>query len=457
MPNQTQDTNQEQNTDKEVAQAVATNQQFQNDHIRVQVTRKPGCIAHLSVDMTPEAVKEARANALKAVKKQVSIPGFRKGKVPDDIIIHKFSSAISKEHRDTLLQSALDESLRLTGLRPFSKRSLRRSELKKVSDESGAQAVFEFETTPDVPKIDPKAIQARFLQPRQISDKQKEMSYKHLQLMYATWEDVTGRAVEVSDFVELDIDVIEHPAHNVCIDQLFWVEEGESPKWIIDTVVGMQVDESREVVAAPQPDDPPYPIVYEENQPHKQCRITLKKIKKAILPEETEEFAKSCGAPSIEELKKTLADRIVHEEEEYTKELSRFNLRRELIEKYPVDIPQSLVSAEVHERMASLKKGADLSKGSLPSDTDQEKQLRAMAEAEARGFFAWMFLVQPIAIEAKVTVSHPELEAELNKQMRLPRNQRLVYQSLGPDDMRNRLFMLVMMRKCEEYLLSQAA
>jgi trigger factor len=458
VSNQTQETNEMENPVQAAATAEhSTDQQFQNDRVRVEVTRKPGCIARLVVEMTPEAVKDAYEKAVRAVKKEVSIPGFRKGKVPEDIVKHNFASAIAKEHKDTVLQLAFNESLTLTGLSLFSRNSLRRSELKKCSMETGASAVFEFETAPDVPKIDIQAIQMRPVEPRTISEKHMEMSYRHLQLMHATWEEVSDKAVELGDFVELDIDVTQHPAHNVCINQLFWIEEGESPRWIIDTVIGMQLDESRETVAAPQPDDPPYPIVYEENQPHKECRITLKKIKKAILPEETDAFAQSCGAPSVDVLKKRIADQIVHEETEYTKELNRYNLRRELIEKYHFDLPESLVNAEVRERMTNIKKGADLLKGSLPTDTSKEAQTKATVEAETRGFFTWMFLVQPFVKEANVAVSHEELEAELNKQMRFPRDKRLVYPDLHPDDIRNRLFMLVMMRKCEDYFLSKLA
>lgn len=453
MSNQTQETKEMENAAQ--AEAHPANEEFQNDRVRVEVTKKPGCLVRLTVKMTPEAVKTAHENAVKAVRKEVSIPGFRKGKVPEDIVKHNFASAIVKEHKDTVLQSAFDESLSLTHLKPFSRNSLRRSELKKFSAEEGAEAVFEFETAPTVPTIDMSAIQTRATKPREITEKHASMSYKHLQLMQASWEEVPEKTVELGDFVELDIDVTQHPAHNVCIDQLFWIEEGESPKWIIEAVVGMILNESKETTAAPQPEDPPYPIVYEENQPHKECRITVKKIKKAILPEENEEFARSCGAPSIEVLKKIIGEQIVHEETEYAKELNRYNLRRELIERYRFDIPESLVNAEIRERMANIKKGADLKKGSLPTDQNQIEQMRATVESETRGFFAWMFLIQPFSGPAKVTVSHEELEAELNKQMRFPRDKRLVYPDQHPEDIRNRLFMLVMMRKCEDYLLSQ--
>src|SRR5262245_27713561 len=113
-------------------------QQFQNDRVRVEVRRRPGCIARLAVEMTPEAVKNAYEKAVRAIKKEVSIPGFRKGKVPEDIVKHNFSSAIAKEHKDTVLQLAFTESLALTGLKPFSKNSLLRSELKKYSVDTGA-------------------------------------------------------------------------------------------------------------------------------------------------------------------------------------------------------------------------------------------------------------------------------------------------------------------------------
>lgn len=435
-------------------EATSAPQELQNDNIRVQISKKPGCQVRLDVEITPTATKAAYEKAVKNVRKEVSVPGFRKGKVPDQILKHNFDHAIQREFRDTVLQTAFSESLTLGNLRPFTRNSLKRSELKKCSLEDGATAIFELEVEPAIPTIDYSAIQAKFVEPRGIDEKMIGRSYRQLQVMHATWEPIEGRPAQVNDFVELDIDVIQNPAHNVCVNQLFLVNSDELPKWLLDAVVGMNVDESKEIEAKKDPSDPPYVIVYEDDQASKQCRVTLKTIKKAILPEENEAFAQKFGAPSVEELKKFIEFRLKREETDYAQEVGRYNLRRELLLKYPFDLPQSLVDAEVRGRVAYCKQGADLAKGSLPLDPNKESELKAQIEAEARGFFMWMFLMRQVTPQTDVSITQGELEAEFNHQMQLPREQRLIYAGLNPDEVRNRLVVMIMMRKCEDYLLS---
>lgn len=429
--------------------------ELQNDNIKVKVTHKPGCQVRMDVEISPQAVKAAYEKGLKAVRKEVSVPGFRKGKVPDEILRHNFAQGIDRESRDIVLQSAFSESLDLSKLRPFTRNSLKRSELKKCSQDTGATAIFELEVEPQIPTIDQSTIESTLPESRALDPKAIERSYKQLQLMHATWEQVKDRPCTDGDFVDLDIDVIEHPAHNICIDQLFLLKRDEMPKWLYDTVVGMQVDESKEAEAKPNPEDPPHIIVYEDENSSKQCRVTLKAIKKAIVPEENDEFAQKFGVSSVAELKKFVEDRLKREEDEYAHELARYNLRRELLQKYPFSLPQSLVEAEVRGRLAYCKQGADLSKGSLPLDAAQEKDLKAQIEAESRGFFMWMFLMRQITPLAEVSITQAELETEFSHQMQLPRQQRLIYAGLAPDEVRNRLVMMIMMRKCENFLLKQ--
>lgn len=436
-------------------QATDAQQEFQNENLSVKVHHKPGCQVRLEAEVSPTAVKAAYEKALKSVRKEVTVPGFRKGKVPDEILKHNFAQAIQREFREVVMQTAFSDALQLTNLRPFTRNSLKRSDLKKCSVDDGATAIFELECEPIIPTIDYNAIETKAVAPRPTTQQLIDRSYKQLQVMHATWEPIEGRPAQIGDFVELDIDVIEHPAHNVCINQLFPVEANEMPKWLFEQIVGMNVDESREVVASPSSEDPSHVIVYEENQAPKQCRVTLKTIKKAILPEENEEFAKKFGAESTDQLKAFVEQRLKREENDYANELSRYNLRREILQKYPFDLPQSLVDAEIRGRVAYCKQGADIAKGSLPTDSAKDKELKTQIESEARGFFMWMFLMRQVTPQAQVGISQQELEAEFNMQMQLPRQQRLIYAGLAPDEVRNRLVMLIMMRKCEDWLLSR--
>ena len=429
--------------------------EFQSDNIKTKITHKPGCQVRMEVEVTPEGVKAAFEKGLKAVRKEVSVPGFRKGKVPDQILHHNFAQGIERESKDILLQTAFTEALELAKIRPFTRNSLKKSELKKCSQETGATAVFELEVEPTVPEIDYKAIESTMGEPRPVDEKAVARAYRQLQLMHATWEPVEGRAAEDKDYVELDIDVTEHPAHNVCVNHLFIATKDEMPKWLYKAVIGMNVDESKEVEAKQDPKDPSHVISYDDSKGAKQSRVTLKAIKKATFPEENAEFAQKFGAPSVEELKKFIESRLVREEEEYAHELARYNLRRELLQKYPFSLPQSLVDAEVRGRLAYCKHGSDLQKGALPLDATKEKELAAQIEAEARGFFMWMFMMRQVTPQANVSINQEELETEFSHQMQLPRQQRLIYQGLQPDEVRNRLVMMIMMRKCEDYLLSE--
>ncbi len=430
-------------------------QELQNDSIKLKITHKPGCQVRMEAEVTPEAVKAAHEKAVRAVRKEVSVPGFRKGKVPDTILMHNFNQAIDREWRDIVLRSAFTDSLELSKISPFTRNSMKRSELKKCSLESGATALFEFEAEPQVPTIDYSNIEAKIQEARPVDEKAVGRSYRQLQLMHATWEQVQDRACQDKDYVELDIDVIENPAHNVCVNHLFLVQKDEMPKWLYDACIGMQIDESKEVVAKANKEDPAHIIAYEDETTQKQSRVTLKTIKKAVMPEENEEFAQKFGAASVSDLKKFVEDRLLREETEYAHELARYNLRRELLEKYPFHLPQSLVEAEVRGRLAFCKQGSNLKQGSLPMDAAKEQELKAKIEAEARGFFMWMFLMRQLTPQVNVSVTQAELETEFSHQMQLPREQRLIYAGLQPDEVRNRLVMMIMMRKCEDFLLNR--
>ncbi|MBS0634625.1 MAG: trigger factor [Verrucomicrobia bacterium] len=426
--------------------------ELQNENIKAKITHKPGCQVRMEVDVTPEGVNAAFEKALKNVRKEVSVPGFRKGKVPETILHHNFAQAIEREARELLLQTAFTEALTLSKIQPFTRNSLKRSELKKCSKETGASALFELESEPQIPEIDYKNIEAKPIEARPLDSKAVDRSYRQLQLMHATWEPIEGQACKDGDYVELDIDVIEHPAHNVCVNHLFLVKKDEMPKWLYDSVVGMNVDESKEVDAKQSPEDPTHVISYEDTTTTKKSRVTLKAIKKAQMPEENDEFAQKFGAQTVDDLKKFVEERLKREEEEYAHELARYNLRREMLQKYPFDLPQSLVDAEVRGRLAFCKQ-SDMKKGALPNDPSKENDLKAQIEAETRGFFMWMFLMRQVTPHAEVSITQQELEQEFSQQMQLPRQQKLIYAGLAPDEVRNRLVMMIMMRKCEDYLL----
>lgn len=129
-----------------------------NDTTSITLVKSPGCQVHIEATVTALATQAGYEKAFKNVKKEVSIPGFRKGKAPDNVVLQNFASQIDREWRTIVLRTAFNESLQLCKLKPFSDNSVKRAEVKKCSKEEGSLCVFDFESEPEVPDVDPSSL-----------------------------------------------------------------------------------------------------------------------------------------------------------------------------------------------------------------------------------------------------------------------------------------------------------
>ena len=446
-------------------QETQKEQTLENENVRIKYTKAPGCKVHLEVSVLPLAVRAAYEKAFKTVKKEVSLPGFRKGKVPDEIVTKNYATYVEREWKDLCLQTAFIEALNLAKMKPLSKNSVKRSFLKSCSKESGAEAIFDYECEPQIPSIDLKAIETKPEVLASITDEDLEWELKKQRVRHATFEEIKDRAVQEGDYVELDLDVIENPAHNVFTNRLFCVSKDEMPKWAYELALGMQVNESKESKIAS--DEHANNQCSEEHEHSdacahthvepKLCRITCSAIKRAILPEVNEEFAKKFGFNTAEELKEKIKEMLQRDVELLAKEQMRSKLAFELLQKYPVDLPLSLVEAEVGARFRYVKKMADQERGSLPVSADEDQLLKQMVASEVHNFFSCMYLLNAVARELQIAVTQDELVEEITFETQsLAPHQRLVYPGIDPNEARNRMFMRVMMRKALDHLIEQS-
>src|ERR1700728_4484173 len=136
-------------------------EEIKTDHLSVIMTRKPGCHVKLEISVDPEATNAAYLKAVKSVNKEISIPGFRKGKAPDHLIIQRFEKYITKEWYDNLVNIAFLEFLEHSKLYPFNQgsKSIKKAEIKNATRENGAHALIEYECQPTVPAINFSDIQ----------------------------------------------------------------------------------------------------------------------------------------------------------------------------------------------------------------------------------------------------------------------------------------------------------
>ena len=70
----------------------------ENQNVKVKIEKKPNCQVTLEVVASKQIIDEANKRAIKDAAKEISVPGFRKGKAPKEIIL-KQNPALFKQKR----------------------------------------------------------------------------------------------------------------------------------------------------------------------------------------------------------------------------------------------------------------------------------------------------------------------------------------------------------------------
>lgn len=183
-------------------------QEFTAPDIHLTVHRKPACYVEYHVTLGAHFLKQAKEEAAKKVKKQISLPGFRKGKVPEELVIKNYPQEVEKESTSVLANLAWKESDQLAHV-PLLHRDSKVSYQIKNKQEDAIELVLTFETEPLIPHVDPAAFQLQEV-PRPVIDKVKiDEMVRQTRLFFAPWEQITDRPVQEGDFVLLDVDDVE--------------------------------------------------------------------------------------------------------------------------------------------------------------------------------------------------------------------------------------------------------
>jgi trigger factor len=428
---------------------------IKTEHLVVSLTRKPGCHLKLEISVSPEATQAAYVKAVKAINKEISIPGFRKGKAPDAIVIQRFEPQIKKEWHDILLNTAFSEFLNQTHFYPYAsiQKSIKRAEIKSVSKEAGSQLLLEYESRPTIPTIDIEAFQLKPVVTSPVTPKAIEETLHQIQLKLGTWNTITDRPVEEGDFVDLDIEALENHPRSICQDMRFEVAQDHMGAWMRKLIIGKSTNDTVEGISEKEES---MPIELGEDFKPTLCRLTIKGIMTCVLPPLDDELAKKVGLQTIDELRPKVEQDLQKRAEDERKDQLRAQIENLLLEKYDFDIPASLIVTQLKEtvdhKLVELKKH-EHSKEHLQA---MAKEIEANAYVELNRAYRLYFLTRKIAEEHNIGVFENELMNEMFKQMMLPEGQGIANQGMNTDEVRSKLFVNVLSKKVLDFLAEKA-
>ncbi|WP_044881350.1 trigger factor [Neochlamydia sp. EPS4] len=434
--------------------------EYKNDNLHVIFSRAPGCKIKLEITVSPLATQAAYKKAIKNVNKEVTLPGFRKGKAPENFVVQNYKAPVHQEWNDLLVNTAFQEALELTQAYPFSRDTIQRPQIKEISLEKGAHLVIEYEAEPRVPKVKPDELTVKKAQKKPISPAQIEEILQQIQLSHATWEDRADHPIIEGDYVNLTIENMDE-GFEICKDSRFQVEKGKLGAWLYNLLIGKNVNDVVEGMSeqdsthAETCEDPTHDHSEHANFKPTRCKITITAHQQALLPEVNDELAAKAGAPTVEELKARIEKNLEKRADEYAQMEQRRQIEKQLAEKYPFDIPYSLTKEDKElQIMQALKelRAANLSPEEFEKKSEEAKQKITQNIENAYRLF---YLLREIADDHQIEVSQEEIMQEFMKQM-VSQETALIDESMKPEDIRARLHSFLITQKTKDLLAQQA-
>ena len=370
-----------------------------NENIEVELGCSKNCQVSMNVSVSAAATKSSWQDAMRSIKKQVSLPGFRKGKAPDALILKQFSKPLEQEWHESLLNHSFREACELSGRHCLHSSSLKNAKVKRCEKDSGADLFYEFESYPQIPQLSEEPLSLKQVERKDVEQNTIEDEVAYLAKSRVEWKEIKDRAAKAGDFVQCSLYAIGEEEKIVFEKKAMELEDGKIETWLKNLLEGIEAGTEKEGL-----DD--------KDQKH---RVKAHALYEAKLPEIDDEFAKSFGAKDLDDLKEKVKARLNNQEDQRVKELMRVQVEEALVEKYHFDLPQSLLSAEKksmkNARLAQLKK-----EGSKDKDLDaEEDKIDEEVQLEAEKKLRLIFLIRAFAEKEKIQVPQKDIEEKITE------------------------------------------
>jgi trigger factor len=360
------------------------------------------------VEVTPEEFDNYYAEALREIVKDVELPGFRKGKAPENLIEGKLSPA-------TVLSEAAEHAIRDNWIKIIKETKLEvvsppQVEIVKVA--KGNPFVFnaEFEIIPEIKLPDLQGIGKSIKREEvKVEDKEVEDTLNWLQQSRAKFSEKESGA-EKTDLVEFSFSCLSikddpEKKDRIVLGKGYYIEGLE------DSIMGMKRGEEKE-----------FETVNPQDKKEKMTiRFKIDSVKKMELPEINDEWVKSLGNfENIAALKEDIKKGINQEKEIAEKQKQREQAINKILEKVKFEVPQILIEREVEMMIENVKSRVQSELGMAydqylsqikKTEEDVKKEFEKIAEEKVKGFL----ILNQIVKDEKIQVEEKEIEEKMEE------------------------------------------
>lgn len=362
------------------------------------------CSTLFEIEIPKETVDQAFEEVYSEMAKVASIPGFRPGKAPRELVKKRYSKEAKKEVINQLIPGAYKKAVEEHKIDPIGY-----PDITDMVFEEGKAVSFKakIDTRPKFKLKNYKGIQIE-KKKTVVKDEDIDKALDNLRQYSAKYEAVEGRPVQMDDYVvsDLDCQVDEKAAHKKRENLWLYIEKGSIMSGLTEKMIDMNKGEERDIEVDLPKEYPDKNIAGKRAIYH----VKIKEIKVRSLPNVDDEFAKDLGKESLADLKKEVTKELENKMK-YDNEVDAENqLINNIINENSFAVPSALVNKQIR-MMSENAKARLLEKGFKKEDLDKkDKELEERFKDDALRQVRLLFILDRIALDEGIKADEKDLE-----------------------------------------------
>jgi trigger factor len=363
----------------------------------------------LIVEVPFEELKPSLDAAYKKIAGQINVPGFRRGKVPPQVVDQRVG-------RGVVLDEAVNEALPqlyFQALEENQIQALSQPDIEVVSFEDGGEFAFaaEVDVRPDIEVPEYEGIQAE-VQDVELTDDDVDAQLQALRERFGTLKTVE-RPAAVGDFVSIDLSASmdgEPIEEAQASGMSYKVGSDTMLDGLDDALAGLEAGESKTFASRL--------VGGELAGKEADVEVTVQSVKEQELPDLDDEFAQTASEfDTVDELTADLRSRLERGRRLEQAAEARDAVLAKLLEMTDIPVPASAVAEEVKARKDSISEqlqqvGMDF-ESYLEVEEQSEEEFDVDLDKRVRDTLASQFLLDELAKQKQLSVAEGELTEHL--------------------------------------------
>lgn len=368
--------------------------------------------------VSAELLKKETAQAAKAFASYVAVPGFRRGKAPEAMIVKRFEGDLKEELKRRIMGAAFE---RLTDGEKYEIVYCRMPEEAKLELGGEYKFTLRADLAPEIKDFEYKNL-AVTVPVAHIDEKELDERVAQYRKMYSEFAEVSGPAA-AEDMLKVDytsdFELPEGADKNLerqvkAEGNYLWLAEPEYIPGCVKALTGAEAGKEYKLTAV-------YPADYREAAlAGKTVKYALKVVGVQRRKELTDaELAEKLRLDSVEKLREMLAGGMKAEAEAKRREAVREAVYAKIdVEAGKFELPATLLEAETEEALQRLAQSTVKSEADAEEFKKSLDAHRAEARIEAGKKLRRNLIFRKIAKIENISVSAQEVDAEIEAMSR---------------------------------------